>query len=1158
MTADNDLPGKDASVVSRKDVSVSASGKGRSAILIRTAAISLSFIGLYFSSRYSYLLFHSLVELSTIAVAFTLFTLTWNTRRLLASGYLKALGIGYGLIALIDLLHALAYKGMGIFPGDDANLPTQLWIAARGLQALLLCLAPLLARRDLNEKVFFGISLVTVFGVTALVYLGLFPDCFIEGKGLTPFKIASEYLISAVLLAALCLFIARLTAFKSRVFYLLVFSILCTIGSELAFTSYLSVYGPANMAGHFFKLAAFYLVYQAVVVTGFKEPFALIIQDLEQKELAFSRGREFNQCLLESMADGVVACDAQGILTLFNRTAREWHGLDPLRLPPEQWAEHYDLFRADGVTPLPTDEIPLARAFRGESVREAGMAIKAKGQPIRFILSNGEMIRDAAGKKLGAVAVMRDVTELRRMEQDLRRANEELTRRVDEQTAEIRANEHRLAEAQRIAHIGSWERDLDTDHIYLSKEALNIFGLPTEEFGDDLRRWHRQWIALIHPEDRKRLQQAYTEALSGTKDYDEEYRIVRPDGEVRLVHSLAHIERDRSGQPHRVLGTMQDITERKRIENAQRETALRLNEAQRLAHIGSWELDLQTNHLSWSDEIFRIFEIDPEQFGASYEAFLDAIHPEDREAVDAAYTGSLASRTPYAIDHRLRFADGRIKYVHEQCETIYDNGTPLRSIGTVQDITERKLMEDALFFVAQRGWQTGGENFCEVLAQFLGERLAMDYVIIDRLAENPEMAETLAIYAKGGITPNLRYALKGTPCENVMGRQLCVYPQKVQQQFPEDSLLAEMGVDSYIGIPLWDSTGRPIGLIALLDSRPIADPGPAIQVLQLVATRASAELEREESELSLRRREREFRTLAENSPDCIARYDSGCQTVYVNPALERTLAVSASEMLGQTPSETPLIDEAKEYQEKIAEVLATGEAAEIDLVLPDRGEGQRYHNVRFVAERGENDAITGVLAIGRDITERKFAEEQMLRSEQRLRLHREQSPLGFLEWDENFRAVEWNAACEKIFGYRRDEAIGRHGKDLILPAELHDLADGIYQNLMSQTGGQHSINENITKDGRTIVCEWFNTTLIDKAGKAIGVASICNDITEQKRMETELASHRERLEAQVKERTAELEHKNAELERMNKLFVGRELRMVELKRKIEELEIQNM
>ena len=296
--------------------------------------------------------------------------------------------------------------------------------------------------------------------------------------------------------------------------------------------------------------------------------------------------------------------------------------------------------------------------------------------------------------------------------------------------------------------------------------------------------------------------------------------------------------------------------------------------------------------------------------------------------------------------------------------------------NVTDELTERKLMEDALFFVAQRGWLSGAENFFTALAQFLGESLHMDYVIVSELGEKSNIAETLALYARGAIVANMSYALTGTPCENVMGRHLCAYPQDVQQLFPEDTLLAEMGVESYIGIPLWDSFGRPIGLIAVMDGKPLTVTKTATQLLQLVATRAAAELERARSDRILRAREREFRTLAENSPDNIARYDADCRTVYINPALEKTLGLSASKRLGKTPLEVPGIDEVRAYQEKVAGVLATGRASEMDLVLPDRGEGVRYHNVRFVAERGEDGAISGVLTIGRDITERRVAEEE--------------------------------------------------------------------------------------------------------------------------------------------------------------------------------------
>ncbi|MDO9601537.1 MAG: PAS domain-containing protein, partial [Rhodocyclaceae bacterium] len=141
--------------------------------------------------------------------------------------------------------------------------------------------------------------------------------------------------------------------------------------------------------------------------------------------------------------------------------------------------------------------------------------------------------------------------------------------------------------------------------------------------------------------------------------------------------------------------------ERQRNEAALRASTARLNEAQRLAHVGSWTLDLASGELLWSDEVFRLFEIDPARFTASYDAFLALIHPDDRAAVNQAYAASLQSRTPYEITHRLLMQDGRIKWVHERGTSDFDAaGRPLRSSGTVQDITERKLAESELRIAA--------------------------------------------------------------------------------------------------------------------------------------------------------------------------------------------------------------------------------------------------------------------------------------------------------------------------------------------------------------------------------------------------------------------------------------------------------------------------
>lgn len=134
---------------------------------------------------------------------------------------------------------------------------------------------------------------------------------------------------------------------------------------------------------------------------------------------ARKREQEFTRILLEHLSDGVVACDAERNLVLFNKAARQWHGVDARRLQPNQWAHEYDLFKSDGVTPLPTEDIPLFRAILGEHVRGAAMVIAAKGQPLRYVLSDGDALFDADGEKVGAVVVMHDIT-VRKHAEELR------------------------------------------------------------------------------------------------------------------------------------------------------------------------------------------------------------------------------------------------------------------------------------------------------------------------------------------------------------------------------------------------------------------------------------------------------------------------------------------------------------------------------------------------------------------------------------------------------------------------------------------------------------------------------------------------------------------------------------------------------------------
>ena len=237
--------------------------------------------GISLISFYHYLLFHSLAEIFSIVIAFGIFIIAWNTRQFMDNDYLLFLGIAYFFIGSIDLLHTLAYKNMGIFYENSANLPTQLWIIARYIESISLLIAPLFFSRKLNPRRLFSIYLIVISLLLGILFFtGWFPDCFIEGKGLTRFKKTSEYIICLILFFAVILLVRNRRQFSNNIFRLLVLSIAISIFSELSFTFYKSIYGLANLTGHLLKIISFYLLYKAIIESGLRKPYAFLFKNL--------------------------------------------------------------------------------------------------------------------------------------------------------------------------------------------------------------------------------------------------------------------------------------------------------------------------------------------------------------------------------------------------------------------------------------------------------------------------------------------------------------------------------------------------------------------------------------------------------------------------------------------------------------------------------------------------------------------------------------------------------------------------------------------------------------------------------------------------------------------------------------------------------------
>jgi len=248
---------------------------GKAAFLVALVAVQLT-------THISYLLFHSLVELFSIVVAFSLFIIAWNSRRFIKNQYLLFIGVGYLFIGSLDLLHTLSYKGMNIFTGYD-YYANQLWIAARYMESISLLVAFSFLKKDRGFNiayVFMGYTAISILLVLSIFTWKIFPVCFVEGQGLTPFKKISEYVICLILATSLLLLSTSRDRFAPYTFRLLFWSIIFTIVSELAFTFYISNYGFSNLVGHYFKLFSFTLVYKAIIQNGMVDPYNLIFKDL--------------------------------------------------------------------------------------------------------------------------------------------------------------------------------------------------------------------------------------------------------------------------------------------------------------------------------------------------------------------------------------------------------------------------------------------------------------------------------------------------------------------------------------------------------------------------------------------------------------------------------------------------------------------------------------------------------------------------------------------------------------------------------------------------------------------------------------------------------------------------------------------------------------
>ncbi len=770
-------------------------------------------------------------------------------------------------------------------------------------------------------------------------------------------------------------------------------------------------------------------------------------------EEALRQHREWLRVTLSSIGDAVLVTDTAGKITFLNPVAATltgWTEAEALGRPVQ------DVFRIiDERTGRQAEDI-VARVLReGQVVLLANhtAVVTRDGDQIP-IEDSAAPIRDTSGRVTGVVLVFHDVTAKRRAQEALRQSEQRVRRKLESILSpggDI--GELDLGDIIDADEIQAAMTDLyEVTHIPMAIVDIQGKALVGVGWQDICTKFHR-----VHPETCRHCVESDTQLSAGVPpgefklykcknhmwdvatpimvggrhvgnvfagqfffedepiDYDLFRSQARECGfdEREYLAALEAVPRLRresvnagmaffaklghiiSLLSYSNIKLARSLAERDALMHSLQESEARLNRSQEIAHLGSWELDLVNNRLSWSDEVYRIFGLRPQEFGATYEAFVEAVHPEDRAAVDAAYAGSLqAGEDEYQVAHRVVRKDGEVRWVHEKCRHVRDAaGKIIRSVGMVQDVTERRAAEEK---IRQHNAILAGINriVSEALTCETEEDLGRTCLAVAEEVTGSTFGFIGEIHADGireiavsssgvdcGIAqPAGSGAPRSIAIQGMYGRVLLdgkgfytndpgADPDRTGTPQGHPPLKA------FLGVPLMYE-GSTIGMIGVGNREGGYRPED-LQALEALALAAVQVFMRSRAKRALRESEERFRLFVDYLPDrAIFMLDAEGRVTSWNEGAQRIKGWSAAEMIGQHFSVCypPELLEAREPWRELETAAATGMYQTECQRL--RKDGSRFWaDVTITPLREPGGRLRGFANLVRDVSERKRAEE---------------------------------------------------------------------------------------------------------------------------------------------------------------------------------------
>lgn len=376
---------------------------------------------LIFTYDYNFLLFHTLAELFAIFIAILMGLVAWKTYPFSQNNFLMYLGCGYVWVGVIDLFHAFTFKGLGFFPAESMNPAVQFWVASRYMEAVILITAPYFLTRNLHQSLTFSIYGAVSVVLVATIVSGTFPDAYLSDKGITAFKLLSEYLIVAILGGAIYYLHREHSRIEPNIYKLMIASIVLTMLAELCFTQYATVFDVAVLVGHIFKLFSFWLVFIAIIQTSLTEPFLIMARDSHT---------------YDAIPESVIVVDKKGIIRTANKAACVVTGM----LEHKLIGHHcHSIFHANQIA---VKDCPICQLIsNSESIASFEYKMADENSWSEVALSP---INSSSGLQ-GMVHVSRDITDRKLVENELKEHRENLEELIAERTLKLEHANKELA-----------------------------------------------------------------------------------------------------------------------------------------------------------------------------------------------------------------------------------------------------------------------------------------------------------------------------------------------------------------------------------------------------------------------------------------------------------------------------------------------------------------------------------------------------------------------------------------------------------------------------------------------------------------------------------------------------------------------------------------